>query len=656
MQEDRYLPRIVALITHLRMPDGPSRMARIVQQVMPEYQGRAHIELVETTVTELKQTGRALEDKQDVDVIICSGATADYLRRHISTSTLSIRMGEYDLIRALDLARAQATKVGIVSFQRGHPELDAMASLFTVDLRQATYSSLEEARQRILQLIDDGYRVIVGSSAAVELAETAGAKGVLALNADAIRRTLDETLAISRSRAHVLIQQQRMSAVLRNLSDGVIAVDAAGVVQSLNPRMAKLLDITVEWARNRPLAELIPELDIGDTLRSGEAEENRIIRAAGRIIAANISPIIENGKPDGAVISCQETNAIQRADRRIRSQARPRQFIARYRFDQILGNTPGFRSVLELAHRYAETDSTVLITGESGTGKELLAQSLHNASPRQTGPFVAINCAAFPETLLESELFGYEEGAFTGSRKGGKAGLIEAAHTGTLFLDEIGDMPVPLQTRLLRVLQEREVLRLGASEPTPVDIRIVAATHCDLPGRISDGRFREDLYYRLNILRLAVPPLRERASDIPLLTKAILQRLPPLVAIEGQALLDRLMPNLQAHRWPGNIRELENLVERAALSVQALGHERVSKQQHQLFPELFKESTQQQQAVSESASAEELRQVRKEREIAHVKRVLAACDGNMDEAAQRLGISRTTLWRRLRDAASNLQK
>ncbi|MGE8409167.1 MAG: propionate catabolism operon regulatory protein PrpR [Pseudomonas sp.] len=656
MQEERYLPRIVALITHLRRPEGPSRLARIVQQVIPDYQDRAQIEVIETTVTELRDTGRALEDRQNIDVIICSGATADYLRRHVAISTLAIRMGEYDLIRALDLARAQATKVGILSFQRGHPELDALASLFTVDLRQATYSSLEEARQRVRQLMDDGFRVIVGSSTAVELAEAAGAKGVLALNADAIRRTLDETLAISRSRTRALIQQQRLNAVLRNLSDGVIAVDAAGVIQSLNPRMAQLLDITSEWARDRPLAELIPELDISAALRDGEGEENRIVRVGGRVLAANISPIIENGKADGAVISCQETKAIQRADRRIRSQARPRQFTARYRFEQILGNTPAFRAVLELARRYAETDSTVLITGESGTGKELLAQSLHNASPRQPGPFVAINCAAFPETLLESELFGYEEGAFTGSRKGGKTGLIEAAHTGTLFLDEIGDMPVTLQTRLLRVLQEREVLRLGASEPTPVDIRVVAATHCDLRERIAEGRFREDLYYRLNILRLAVPPLRERIADIPLLAKAILQRLPLPAPATGQKLLERLMPYLQNHRWPGNIRELENLVERAALSILSLNEACTDQQLRPLFPELFEESPQRSADGTAQSSAEDLRHVGKSSEVAHVKKVLAACAGDMNEAARRLGISRTTLWRRLRGTTRTLQE
>ncbi|MNF33596.1 Propionate catabolism operon regulatory protein [compost metagenome] len=650
MASAHYLPRVVALITHLRPPEGASRMACIVQQVVPDYASRAQLEIVETTVTHLLATGKELEGREDVDIVICSGATAEYLRRHISTSILSIRMGEYDLIRALDLAKARATKVGIVSFQHLHSELEAMASLFTVDIRQATYTSFEEARQQIRRLVDDGFRVIVGSSTAVEVAEEAGVQGVLALNADAVRRTLDDALAICRSRTQALIQQQRLNAVLRNLTDGVIAIDAAGLVQSLNPRMANLLGVSSDWARDRPIDEVLPGLDMSEGLGSGEGEESRIIKVGSKTLAVNVTPIIENDKPDGAVITCQEANVIQRADRRIRSQVRPRQFTARYRFEQILGDTPAFRDMLDLAQRYAQTDSTVLITGESGTGKELLAQSLHNASTRQPGPFVAINCAAFPETLLESELFGYEEGAFTGSRKGGKTGLIETAHTGTLFLDEIGDMPVSLQTRLLRVLQEREVLRLGASEPTPVDIRVIAATHCDLRGRIADGRFREDLYYRLNILRLVVPPLRERTPDIPLLANAILQKLPRPAGSAGldERLLQRLMPYLLKHRWPGNIRELENIVERAALSSRALGDSTASGALHTLFPELFEGMPPDALPAEAASPADDLRSFGKASEVAHVRQVLEGCNGDMDEAARRLGISRTTLWRRLR--------
>jgi propionate catabolism operon transcriptional regulator len=216
-------------------------------------------------------------------------------------------------------------------------------------------------------------------------------------------------------------------------------------------------------------------------------------------------PLLDHGVIRGAVVTCQDSAAIQRMERRLRSQHRPRRFEPRYALGAIVGESPAIRSVRALAGRYARTDATVLITGESGTGKEMVAQGIHGASRRRDQPFVAINCAAFPETLLESELFGYEEGAFTGSRRGGRPGLFEAAHLGTIFLDEVGDVPVTLQTRLLRVLQERQVLRLGSNDPTPVDVRVIAATHRDLRRGVETREFREDLYYRLHILPLHIP-------------------------------------------------------------------------------------------------------------------------------------------------------
>ncbi|TDF84041.1 propionate catabolism operon regulatory protein PrpR [Pseudomonas sp. H9] len=642
MPETPYQPRIIALLTHRRHTHGPGPMARIIEQVAADYQQRAHIEIVDTPLAQLLDTARALERDQRADMIICSGATADYLRHHLSTSVLSIHMGEFDLIRALDLAKSKATKVGILSFRQAHPELAAIRSLFTVEVREATYTSFEEARQQVQCLANDGYQVIVGSSTIVQLAAEAGVQGLLALNTDSIRRTLDNALSLCRSRAQSLLQQQRLNAVLRNLSDGVIALDADGLVQSINPKMAALLEVSADWALGKAINVVMPGLSAA-VQPHAEQEDNQLINVGGRALAASLTPIIEGGVTDGLVITCQETNVIQRTERRIRIQARPRQFTARYRFEQILGDAPAFRTTVQLARRYAQTDSTVLITGESGTGKELLAQSMHNAGARQHAPFVAINCAAFPASLLESELFGYEEGAFTGSRKGGRVGLIESAHTGTLFLDEIGDMPVSLQTRLLRVLQEREVLRLGASEPTPVDIRVIAATHCDLRTRTEQGDFRQDLYYRLNILRLVVPPLRERQQDIALLATALFAR----HTGASSQVLQPLMPYLQRHAWPGNIRELENIVERAAVCAAQLQGNEAAISLSTLFPELFEPASV--STVVPDCAPDLLRHHGKAAEQAHARQVVSNCQGDLNEAARRLGVSRTTLWRRLRD-------
>jgi len=647
-----FRPRIIALISHLKFNGKPSRLARTLEEIMPRYQDQADIDIVESAVANLLPTVRELETERDIDVIVCSGASADFLRKKINTTVLSIRMGEFDLIKALNLAKGRGTKAGILSYQRPHAELRELTSLLTVEISEAVYTSFEDARQKVQKLVDDGFRVIIGSPTAVELAEDAGAEGVSAINADAVRRTLDDAVAICRSRERERQKNLRISAVLRHLNEGVMALDAQGVVQSVNSRMEQLVGVAERDAIGLSAREFLPNLAIDAVLKKGESEENQVVQVNERKLAMNIIPIFDVNRLDGVIIACQEINAIQRADRRIRSQTRPNHFIARYEFDDLLGESEPFQQVIHLARLYSRTDSTVLITGESGTGKELLAQSIHNASDRRQAPFVAINCAAFPETLLESELFGHEEGAFTGSRKGGKGGLFEAAHTGTVFLDEIGDMPVSLQTRLLRVLQEREVLRLGASEPTPVNIRVIAATHQDLSAQVSSGDFREDLYFRLNILRLEAPSLRDRITDLPLLTRFMVSRLAK-GDLHKQAmatqLVDRLMPKLLCHPWHGNIRELENIVERAVLSAEFVDDAHVDiPSVERLFPELKLSPLASKDGDSCGSDFASLNDISKATELTHIQQTLDAFNGDVTKTAKHLGISRSTLWRRLR--------
>jgi propionate catabolism operon transcriptional regulator len=353
------------------------------------------------------------------------------------------------------------------------------------------------------------------------------------------------------------------------------------------------------------------------------------------------------------VLTCQETGAVQRADRQIRSSTRSTRFVARYRLSHIIGDSPVMKELLALAERYAQTESTILIHGESGTGKELFAQGIHNASRRHRGPFVAINCAAFPESLLESELFGYEEGAFTGSRKGGKPGLFELAHTGTIFLDEIGDMPLALQTRLLRVLQEREVMRLGSAEPTPIDIRVIAATHRHLRKRIADNQFRDDLYYRLNILRLNLPSLRDRKEDIRAIAGHVLQQTIKRCGANcsSEQLLHVLLPYLENHGWPGNIRELENVIERAVLGLAgSRATDKLDERQiNRIMADLFDDDDL--PIVVQNGADLSLKALAKSTELTRIRQVLDECSGNLEKASRRLGISRTTLWRRLNQAA-----
>lgn len=640
-------PRIIVLISHLERPLQPSRLARVVTNVTPDYAGETNIRVLDTTVEESLQLARELEQNDEVDVFVCAGATAAYLRRYLSRPVLSMRVGGADLLRALEQARQRSPHIAVISYARINTDLDAMAALFTVHIHQASYLTLAEARQTVDQARQLGCQTVIGSSAVVELAERVGLHGVLSLSQDTVRKALEEALGILRSQRIEVAKRRHLDGVLQHIPTGVAAVDNQGIVQSLNPALEALLGLPASQLLGRPLQEVCPQLALDEVLRGGVGEENTVIRLGANLVVSNILPILEDGERTGLVLTCQETAAVQRADQRIRSTHHPASFSARYQLGQISGNSLATRQLLKLAERYGATSSTVLITGESGTGKELLAQGMHNVSSRQRGPFVAINCAAFPESLLESELFGYQEGAFSGSRKGGKPGLIEAAHRGTLFLDEIGDMPVSLQTRLLRVLQEREVLRLGATEPISIDIRIIAATHQDLSEAITAGEFRSDLYYRLNILRLQTVPLRERSEDIADIARAILRRLNGDTRTPAlqERLLEALLPRLLTYHWPGNIRELENILERATLSAQDLlqGAAINERSLALVIPELLGGQT----SPQGPALAADLKSIAREKAKQYVRETLQACDGDLVETARRLGISRSTLWRRL---------
>lgn len=326
---------------------------------------------------------------------------------------------------------------------------------------------------------------------------------------------------------------------------------------------------------------------------------------------------------------------------------------AKYALSALRGDSSHMHALRSMITVYAKSPAPVLIEGETGTGKELVAQAIHRESVRGVGgdrPFVAVNCGAIAESLLESELFGYEEGAFTGSRRGGHAGLFEAAHRGTLFLDEIGEMPLPLQTRLLRVLEEKEVVRVGGTRPIAIDVRIISATHCQCDTLVKQGRFRADLYYRLSTLRMNLPALRERPEDIVPLAEWFLKNALAEIGSQASANMHAELlacaPLLQAWHWPGNVRELRNLMQRVALflavePLQALTPAFLIK----IAPELLN-------TPSIQAPAEEVTKAAVYQDFAvtdqTITQVLARFQGNRAAAADYLGISRTTLWRRLK--------
>ncbi|WP_246026168.1 sigma-54 interaction domain-containing protein [Peribacillus cavernae] len=354
-------------------------------------------------------------------------------------------------------------------------------------------------------------------------------------------------------------------------------------------------------------------------------KQGKIVGAVGKILFKNVGQFTALSK---RVKSLEVELKKYKGDFRERNKAS-------YTFDHLMGKSPAFIEVKNRARKAAKSDSNVLLLGESGTGKELFAHSIHNDSSRAMGVFVKVNCAAIPAELLESELFGYEEGSFTGAKKGGKAGKFEAADGGTIFLDEIGELPMHMQVKLLRVLQEKEIERVGAAGSTPIDVRVIAATNRNLEEMVRKGEFRLDLYYRLKVMEITVPPLKERKEDIKILVHHFMDKYQQIMKKQVKGINDHALRLLTIYSWPGNIRELENIIERA-LNIGDEGE--VITSEH-----LLEEITGHKQMTPVRSLAE----VMEETERNTILACLGMTQGNKSETAKQLGVSRTTLYEKM---------
>lgn len=445
------------------------------------------------------------------------------------------------------------------------------------------------------------------------------------------------------------------------LSPGMIIVDKDARIVWLNPKYAKLLGKDLRPLIGRKAVDVIPNTLMHRIVETGEPIMLDIQEIGDEILVVTRIPIKDSeGKVIGGVgmtlTSASELNPMVSRYRQLlndldstrRHLADARRCLAdarrtRYTLSSFVADDPACLELKRLARKAARIASPVLLLGETGTGKELLAQAIHATSPRADRPFIAINLAAIPESLLEAEFFGVSPGAYTGAEKKGREGKVKLADGGTLFLDEVGDMSPSLQAKLLRVLQEKEVEPLGSNQLVPVDVRIIAATSRDLPRMVGEGSFRADLYYRLNVLTLKIPPLRERLDDLPALCERLLEQLclnhglPP-IGISSSALA-----RLRQHDWPGNVRELNNVLERALLHNEGEMIE-ASVVEH-FFPELTAHTGRGEVLRPASSFLLKKEQARFDREM--IEKALRLCGGNKTLAARKLGIARATLYQKL---------
>jgi transcriptional regulator with PAS, ATPase and Fis domain len=433
----------------------------------------------------------------------------------------------------------------------------------------------------------------------------------------------------------------------------LVIVDKEGYITLMNQTYLDILEMKKEDVIGKYILDITPNSALIEILKTGRIDSAELWSIKGHETIVSRIPIIKNGQIIGAIAKSFSLDMyrdklpvkklqITEKELNIYKEEARNFYRAKWEFSDLIGQSTEFLSIKSIAEYVSHSTSTLLITGESGTGKELFAQAIHNASIRKSGPFIRINCAALPDTLLESELFGYEEGSFTGARKGGKQGKFELARGGTIFLDEIGDMPLAMQTKMLTVLQERTVERIGGTAPIAVNARVIAATNRNLEELVAKQAFRQDLYYRLNVVRLSIPPLRKRQGDVLLIAEDLINRINRNLITAITGISDQVRELLQNYSWPGNVRELENLLERA-VNMADMNHENYLKIQH--FPSLLEESSYEINVpdVENIKLTEAIETLEKQ----IISQALTKTAGNKVKAAKILGIHSSALYRKL---------
>jgi PAS domain S-box-containing protein len=386
----------------------------------------------------------------------------------------------------------------------------------------------------------------------------------------AVFKDITEVMNLAEEVTNLKEIQTMLQAIIQSSDDAISVVDDIGRGILINRAYSRITGLKEEEVIGKPATADISE---GDSMHMKVLQTRRAVRGVAmrvgpnkKEVVVNVAPIIVDGKLKGSVGVIHDMSEIQSLNREL---TRARQIIrtleAKYSFEDIIGTSEEMTLAIEQAKLGAKTPATVLLRGESGTGKELFAHAIHNASDRKFNKFIRVNCAAISESLLESELFGYEEGAFSGAKRGGKRGFFEEANNGSIFLDEIGELPAGTQAKLLRVLQEQEIVRVGGTKPVPINVRIIAATNVNLEKGMANKSFREDLYYRLNRMPIQIPPLRKRIQEIPLLCERLLQKINRDYGRNVEGVTEIALSQLMTYDWPGNVRELENILGRAII-------------------------------------------------------------------------------------------
>ncbi|WP_200799863.1 sigma 54-interacting transcriptional regulator [Clostridioides difficile] len=618
----------------------------------------------------MENQGRILVEK-GAQAIIGRGGGYSLVIDTVNVPVIPMNMKSTDLLRAIEIAKKYSKKVVLIL---GDNEVSfdyvGWRNVISTEITEEWFESKYEIRSKVVKYIDQKDEiVIVGGGLACSFARQYGIDSVFATASD---ESIREAVEYCKKLLDTLGEEKFNNEVLRNIldgiKDGVIAIDSNGSIILYNESAKNMLKVERKCALNKYILDVFPKMEwMLDCLHEKEDVEDRKIRNINNLIVNTRTTLIKvDNSTYGVLGIIQDITKLQNLERKIRFDLNQKGLYARYTFDDFLFKDKLTKEFIEEAKKIGKSDYTTLLYGESGSGKEIIAHSIHNISKRKDRPFVAINCATIAENLLESELFGYEEGAFTGARKGGKRGLFELAHGGTLFLDEINSLSFNIQTKLLRVIEERQIMRIGSDYIIPLDIRIIAATNESLTEKIVMGTFRADLFYRLSSLEINKPPLRDRREDIiPLFNNFVNEVLKDdglngINSIDENFVLTKdEMDKLYNYSWPGNVRELKTIAQKYVVTGKIKLRQDRDFKTKKLLPnsevdKFNSETTASVEVQDESINISKINDGKISIDIKEVNKyveekiisMLFAQGLSKNEVAQVLGISRTSLWKK----------
>ena len=540
----------------------------MTQEVFPQEIARGEVLLRVIQPNETAMAAHELVREGAQAIVARGGNFRDLEAEFPDVPLIELTLGVQDILPELGAAVGRYDQIWLVLSSFARFDFESCRALLPDKVHCFRYDPVEEMQHFLETLDAPPSTLVIGGGFVLEPARARGFDAIHVRSSPAsLRESYESAVQILRERDKEAAKARQIATILSNIEDGVVVLDADGLVTLCNRKGEELLEVPFSKLQGRELIMALPIFaPVQEAFRQGKTSE-QLVRTQNHTLSVKVGHIMEisHDVPVGGVLlTLRDVTKLQELEKNLRFQLSKRGLTAHYHFEDILTREESMRSLIQWCRDCAQGDSTVMIYGESGTGKELFAQSIHSASSRCDYPFVAVNCAALTENLLESELFGYVAGAFTGARKEGKAGLFELAHRGTIFLDEINSMSPSTQAKILRVIEQKEVMRLGSDYIIPLDVRIITAANENLIQMVKRDAFRRDLFFRLNVLEVRIPPLNERPKDILFLFRSFVARLQGC-ALREVKLSAELEAALLGHNWWGNVRELRNVAQRYAV-------------------------------------------------------------------------------------------